>query len=209
LKEVAKNRYHKDEQDITIIPNFVNTDLFFPSSTGKKEQIAFAGRLHWSKGVDTLIDAFRKFSEQNRNWKLVIMGGGEELENLKERAKGIPVDFTGSVSYQKVAEIVNESHIFVLPTKTMEGHPKALIEAMAAGCNCITSNVPGNIDVMRESNMEKYIFNSGNSDDLFDKLAKASSVSPGIQKDFAIDHYSSKKLIAKEIAILNRFLDNS
>ena len=54
------------------------------------------------------------------------------------------VEFYGRVSNADVLQLMWSATIFVLPTLTMEGHPKALIEVMAFGA----SDVVGNEDVI-------------------------------------------------------------
>lgn len=58
------------------------------------------------------------------------------------------VEFRGAIPNAAVMELLQRASIFVLPTLTMEGHPKALVEAMACGTACIATNVPGNHDVI-------------------------------------------------------------
>lgn len=199
LADIAKQRYHKN--NITIIPNYVNTEVFKPSSE-KKKQIAFAGRLHWSKGIDILINAFKRFSKTNPDYKLIIMGIGEEEEKLIKMSNGDSIVFKGSISNMEVAKIFNESEIFVLPTVNMEGHPKALVEAMAAGCKCIASDVPGNNHVLIESNSKDLLFITKNADDLYSKLMQALNTNSTSQYMYAIQNYSADVCFQKEIGVL-------
>lgn len=205
LEEKVQKSFPK--KSTIIIPNYVNTDIFTPKS--KKKQIVFAGRLHWSKGVDTLIETFINFNKSYNEYKLIILGDGvdrQKLENLASNNKNIL--FKGNVSFSNVANYFNESEIFVLPTKTMEGHPKALIEAMASGCKCITSNVPGNKDVLEQSDTKEYIFDPQNSDDLLKKIqfALQDDVIFKKQYHFALNKYDSKILFKKEIKFLKNNL---
>ncbi len=202
LADIAMRRYGVPDSRITIIPNYVNISIFRPREQ-KKKQIAFAGRLHWSKGIDTLIAAFNKFAVIHPDYKLVIMGSGEEEENLRKLvAPQSPVEFKGSVSNVVVAQVLNESEIFVLPTVNMEGHPKALVEAMAAGCKCITSDVPGNNHVLMESDSADLLFESRNADHLCDRLLYAVTQNSKKQYTFALSNYSSEICFEREIGLL-------
>jgi glycosyltransferase involved in cell wall biosynthesis len=205
LAEIARTRYNKRPEQITIIPNYVNTHVFKPSPI-KLKQIAFAGRLHWSKGIGTLIVAFQKFLTTHPEYKLIVMGMGEEGQSLKNLAGSDgSVIFTGGVSNLTVAEYFNESEVFVLPTVNMEGHPKALVEAMAAGCKCIASDVPGNNHVLHESKSADLLFPSGNADRLAEVLTYATRYTLDNQYKYALENYSAKGCFDKELAILTEF----
>jgi glycosyltransferase involved in cell wall biosynthesis len=54
------------------------------------------------------------------------------------------------VDNSKMPDLMGKAKIFVLPTVTREGHPKALIEAMACGCACIATDVPGNSELIQD-----------------------------------------------------------
>lgn len=201
LKEIAVQRYRFDANKIRIIPNYVNIDLFKPDAS-KKKQIVFAGRMHWSKGVDILIRAFDSFSKNIDSYTLILLGSGEEEESLKELTHNSNVIFKGSVSNLEVAKYLNESEIFVLPTVNMEGHPKALVEAMASGCKCITSNVPGNNNVLQESQSSEFLFETRNSDDLCKKMMLAVNSTSSNQYEYAKSNYSSGVCFGNELNLL-------
>jgi len=201
LAEVARERYGCTVT--TIIPNYVDTTLFRPVAQ-KKQQIVFAGRLHCSKGVDLLIEASRHFLEDHPEYKVIILGDGEEREKLETLANGCPrIVFKGNVDFADVSQYLNESEIFVLPTRTMEGHARALVEAMAAGCKCIVSDVPGNVDVLTESDSVSLMFRSGDAADLLGKLNYSRSYYSKNQLRFAQKNYSGEVLLSREIALLN------
>lgn len=206
LKDIAETRYAFEKQNITIIPNYVNTAVFKPS-VPKKKQIVFAGRIHWSKGIDLLINAFNKFLLTHDDYKLIIMGTGEEAQKLKQLAgNNHKIEFTGGVNNSIVAKNFNESEIFVLPTINMEGHPKALVEAMASGCKCVASDVPGNNNVLIDSNSSDLLFITKDADSLYEKLMHAVNVKNDNQYQFALKNYSSSICFEKEIEILKSFV---
>lgn len=149
LREKAEKVYNKRA---IVIFNYVDTNLFHPAL--KKENfILFAGRLHWRKGVNHLIEAFIGIGKKCPEAWLYILGDGEERKRLEEKTKRHNlkhVKFFGNTAYSKVAYYMSKAKIFVLPTVTEEGHPKALIEAMASGAACIATNVPGNKHLIQD-----------------------------------------------------------
>jgi glycosyltransferase involved in cell wall biosynthesis len=204
LKDKAINTYNISESKCCIIPNYVDLNLFYPEK--KEKVIVYAGRLHWSKGVNTLINAFLKFSETKKDYKLYIFGKGEETENLKELSKDSgQIFFMGAIAIDSYAKYLRTAEVFVLPSLTMEGHPKALIEAMASGCKCIASDVPGNRDVFIEADC-KELFEAGNEIMLLDYFKKIDSINFSVSYNFAINTYAKDKLFEKECSILSSHL---
>jgi glycogen(starch) synthase len=154
LGQKVRSVYHKPTQ---LLPNWVDV----PSFSGATEDhdhwlIVFAGRLHWTKGVNRLIEAFAQARRQFPKARLVICGSGEEFDGLCTQAhdSGLnEVEFRGTVPHAEVLRLMGQAGIFVLPTLTMEGHPKALVEALAAGVACIATDVPGNREVVSSEDM--------------------------------------------------------
>lgn len=138
-----------------LVPNWVDSSFVagIPDEPRSEGVIIFVGRLHWSKGVDVLIDAFARVERAFPSAQLVICGGGEERNRLYSRAMllGLTrVEFRGVVENSVVLRLMHSSAIFVLPTVTMEGQPRALLEAMACGMACLASDVAGNQDVIKD-----------------------------------------------------------
>jgi len=139
-----------------LLPNWVDLsklDTEEPHTERSKYLILYAGRLHWLKGVNILIEAFACIKASHPQASLVICGAEEENEEAKLYAQvqslGVAdIEFRGRVQNVQVLELMRSAAIFVLPTITMEGHPKSLIEAMACGAACIATDVPGNQNVI-------------------------------------------------------------
>jgi glycosyltransferase involved in cell wall biosynthesis len=74
-----------------------------------------------------------------------------------------------------VAELLNASDAFVLPTTNVGGHeegsPVALLEAMAAEVPCIASNVSGNRDLI-STNETGILFQPDNLEELVASIKK-------------------------------------
>ncbi|MDE0471747.1 MAG: glycosyltransferase family 4 protein [Ekhidna sp.] len=207
LQDIAIDRYKIKREHTTVLPNYVNTEIFKPSSK-KEKQIIYTGRLHWSKGVDLLIESFNKFRRSNKEYRLVILGVGDYLDALKTRVEDEEaVFFVCSLPNNEVAEHLGKSEIFVLPSRHMEGHPKSLIEAMASGCKCIASDVPGNREVLRESKSEELLFKACDSSDLYEKLCVALSSQNRSQYEFAIENYNPTNCFNTEKETLLNFID--
>jgi glycosyltransferase involved in cell wall biosynthesis len=164
LKTIAEEKYGKRA---FVIPNFVDFNLFKRSSR-KEDYILYAGRLHWAKGLNVLLSAFKSIFLDCPGYRFLICGAGEMEASLREKVQKDTisnVEFLGPVGQDKLADLMARAKVFVLPTTTSEGHPKALIEAMASGTACVATRVPGIQDVITDHVNGKLV-KAGNIEDL-------------------------------------------
>ncbi len=135
----------------------------FKGKTKKENKIISVGRFDNvlnAKKQDVLVDAFRKFNEQNKGqWKLILAGGSlnpEEnnyLKHLKYLAKNLPIEIVVNPSFTKLVNLYQRSKIYwhaagynvnpkIHPEST-EHFGISVVEAMAAGCVPIVVNNGG------------------------------------------------------------------
>ncbi|REL24197.1 glycosyltransferase [Rhodohalobacter sp. SW132] len=132
----------KWKQKVHIIPCSVNADEFSADGKAKSDnkiKILHAGRIVAKKGVPDLIRVFHHLTGKIQNIELHLAGDGEELDECKELVKRFSIEekvvFYGGVSHQKIKNLLNETDIFVLNSRTdeagdMEGTPVTILEAM-------------------------------------------------------------------------------
>lgn len=145
--EEAKSWYepYLKETESKIIPNAINPVFIRPKYEGEREKtIVGVGRLNEQKNFELLIRAFARITDKFSEHKLVIYGKGELLESLKalSRELGISerVEFPGFAT--NMPEVLEKSGMFVL-SSDYEGMPNALIEAMALGLPCVSTDCGG------------------------------------------------------------------
>lgn len=113
--------------------------------------ILWVGRMDPVKGLPRLLAAFRRLVPE-RDAHLVLAGGPVKSATyvlLGKEAKALAladrVHFLGPRG--DVPSLLKAADVFVLPSRT-EGLPNALLEAMAAGCPVVTTDVPGCHDLV-------------------------------------------------------------
>lgn len=112
--------------------------------------VLWVGRLDPVKGLHLLIRAFERVSEDT-NAHLVLLGDGPLREKLTTWIGASParqrVHLVGR--HDDVPRWLKCADLFVFPSRT-EGLPNALLEAMAAGCPIVTTNVAGCRDLIQD-----------------------------------------------------------
>lgn len=101
------------------------------------------GRLTAQKNHQMLIDAFAQLLQAHPTHKLHIYGSGE-LQNQTEayiREKGLQDSVFLMGSHNDVLERIRGAEAFIL-SSDFEGMPNALMEAMAMGLPCISTDCP-------------------------------------------------------------------
>ncbi len=114
----------------------------------------FVARLLWDKGIGDLIDAIRILKRRGVPGRFVIVGNvdpgnpacidGTTLTEWKNEGLA---EFLGHRT--DVPALLSQSDIACLPSYR-EGLPKSLLEAMASGLPCVTTDTPGCREVVRD-----------------------------------------------------------
>lgn len=128
---------------VEVIGNGVDFERYAASGNGKREprHILVVSRLENRKNIG---EALRAVSALPRDsYELEIVGEGSQGEKLRELARtlGVNATFEGSVAPEALPEIYRKAGIF-LTTSRSEGFGLSLLEAMAAGCAVVASDIP-------------------------------------------------------------------
>lgn len=153
--------YFRDEygRDAELVPNGVDVPEPVPAKLiaerwGLKEgsYLLYLGRIVPEKRPELLLEAFRGLDTDKR---LVIAGGASDTSEFYEEVRALAghdprVVLTGFVEGEALAELYSNACLYVLPSD-VEGMPMSLLEAMAYGRCCVTSDVPECADVIADA----------------------------------------------------------
>ena len=110
--------------------------------------ILCVSRMIRSKGISYLIEAAKLLRERGLEFEVHLVGDIDARnptsltrEELKAAEEGGFVKWLGA--RYNLAELLRGATIFCLPTYYREGIPRVLIQAAAAGCAIVTTDVPG------------------------------------------------------------------
>lgn len=106
--------------------------------------IIYAGKLSRAKGVVWLLRALQNLGHYSYHLHLVGSGQGNESEQCLQAAEklGDRITLHGPLSQQRLAALLQASHLFVLPSLS-EGLPLVVLEALGCGCQVIATDLPG------------------------------------------------------------------
>lgn len=131
-----EDKYHTG--NIVCIPNPVTISKV-DKSISKEEIILAVGRLSYQKGYDMMFKIWEATKCKDSGWKLVIIGGGELEQELKQQISDL--NLSNSVSLIEPTKSIEEwyakASLFIL-TSRWEGLPLVLIEAMTVGLPIIS-----------------------------------------------------------------------
>lgn len=150
-----------NKNKLFIVSNFVKEDLFIGGSIPKKFKrfnpikVLYLSLMDIRKGYLDLLYAIEMFSKEENNMFEFNFAGNftneKERKFFKNIIKSNPqINYHGYVEGIKKKKLLNESHIFCLPTTYFEGQPISILESYASGCVVLTTKKPGILDIFKE-----------------------------------------------------------
>ncbi len=156
VRERLVKEYALKKEKISVFYDGVDIKFIdsVPAPKKAKGTICFVGRLIPHKHVDDLIDALRLVKRDIPSIKLKVIGGGQELASLREKAAklnlGKNISFLGVIPDKDLIKEVKGSQLLVLPS-TREGFGIVLVEAFACRIPCIAYRSDGVVEVIDDS----------------------------------------------------------
>lgn len=152
--------------------------------------IGYIGSFYKYEGLDILLDAMKELNDPDREYKLILVGGNEEENNLKRKVEQLKlfdkVIFTGPIAHAEVSKYYSKMDLLVYPRKkqrlTELVTPLKPLEAMSYGKVILASDVGGHKELIQDR-ITGILFKADDTNDLIKKI-----------KDIANQKYDIKKI---------------
>lgn len=137
LGKLLKDRF---KANVTVIPNGVHTDIFYPDKDeeylrmkGNSKVVLVFARSDYRKGFDIAVKTLTHFRGEIDKGNLLVWAVGEKIE--------VPFEMRnfGFVPPNKLRKILSCSDVLLYPSRH-EGLPLFVLEAMACGCALVTTD---------------------------------------------------------------------
>ncbi len=212
IKELFVNKYDIKKY-INVIPTGIDIDKFKVTSEMKKRideikkkykikdtdfVIGSVGRIAPEKSFDKLLYNIKDMIKVNNNIKVMLVGGGPDLENLQKLSKELKLEnyviFTDKVDYAVVPAYFNTFDV-VVSFSTTETQGLTIIEGLAASkpTICIDDE---SFKAMIEPNYNGYLFK--NNDEFKDCIFKLMNDNK-LYKEMSINARNSTYKYSKEV----------
>ncbi|MEJ5207453.1 glycosyltransferase [Denitratimonas sp. CY0512] len=130
---------------VAIIPNGIDLPPMLATRIQSEgvRTLLFLSRIHPTKGIERLLDAWAPLEHRHQDWQLKIVGPGEAdyiagLQAQVERIGARRVVFPGPLYGQDKAAAYRNADLFVLPTHS-ENFGMAVAESLAYECPAIVA----------------------------------------------------------------------
>lgn len=168
-----------------------------PPLAQRRAEFLFIGQLIDRKGVDVLLEAFRRYRTSGGTWNLRLLGSGP----LKDACRGDGIVYEGFAQASLAAQRLREARCLILPSR--EDHWGTVVcEAAASGALLIVSRWVGAAPDLVRSGSNGYVFHTMAPDALADAMGKLSrwddatqthgqQVSLGLARGFTSEAYTA------------------
>ncbi len=141
--EFLKNNYQFKK--IFLVPNPIESDIIKINfnDLNIKKKVLFVGWVEKTKGIEELIEAWKKIHFKFLEYQLEIVGPynleyKKYIDSIINRDCNIII--TGELKHEEVLKKMLECSLFVLPSYT-EGFPNVILEAMKCKKTIVATNV--------------------------------------------------------------------
>tara|TARA_A100001035_G_C27757404_1_gene489509 strand:- start:341 stop:1408 length:1068 start_codon:yes stop_codon:yes gene_type:complete len=180
----------KLNQNILVLPNPISVIKHKWTSNNNKTIIC-VGSLEKQKNQKYLIDVFESIND--KEWKLVFLGAGSLLLELKRHVKNLKMKdnifFLGSRS--DIQKQLSESTIFAFPS-LWEGFPNALLEALCVGVPSISNNCNTGPSELIDDNKNGFLVEINNFS-IFKKKLKLLMYDENLRRKFSENNTDKDK----------------
>lgn len=138
-----------------VLPNAVDTDLFFPYSQKKNEKarLIHVSMMQSLKNVVGILDALALLRQERSDWEMIFVGPADQrlIEYAYKKDLNGFVYWKGLLTHEEVAHEMQLSSAYV-HFSFYENLPCVIQEALCSGLYIISSNVGGITEIINEQN---------------------------------------------------------
>lgn len=114
-------------------PVTLSNDGFEYKAEKKQKEIIYVGRVDYTqKRVHRIIDVWRHLEHNHPEWRLTIVGDGEERENVEHQVRDLELERVSFEGFQQPQPYYERASILILASE-FEGFPLVLAECMSYG----------------------------------------------------------------------------
>ena len=114
-------------------PITIDTDGFAYQPEKKQKEIVYVGRLDYTqKRVHRVIEIWAQLEHRFPDWRLTIVGDGEERENMERMVRDLELSSVCFEGFQQPRPYYERASMLIL-TSEFEGFPLVLAECMSFG----------------------------------------------------------------------------
>lgn len=156
-----------EHNKVNVLYNSIEIKSVVDNKNYEEKKVLFLGRIGKRKGVYDILEVAPRIISNHPNVKFIIAGDGE-VDNVKSLCKDIGIEnnvtILGWTSGDEKTKLLSEATVYLLPSYN-EGMPISILEAMAYKLPIISTNI-GGIPQLVTNNIEGYLFNAGNLNEL-------------------------------------------
>lgn len=133
----------------------------------KSKTILALGRLTYQKGFDILIEAWSHVCQESQDWKLRIVGGGEDEKALKDQANSLGIsDRIDFIPVTRDVEHHYKTSAFFCLSSRFEGFGMVILEAQSFGLPVVSFDCDCGPTDLIENGINGWLVKNGDIDAL-------------------------------------------
>jgi glycosyltransferase involved in cell wall biosynthesis len=175
---------HRIRRPIRVISNGIDASEFDGSKSkevrkrfgAKGGLLLFVGRVAHEKNIFYLIDCFALALKRVPEAKLIVVGSGPQLEEVKAKVKSLGINknviLTGRIEHDKLVKssVFSACDLFV-SASTTENQPMTVLEAQANGLVCVCIGKRGMSDLIFDGK-NGFLVKDGDKRSFADRICK-------------------------------------
>ena len=212
LTDISKNEieklvrpYNQRTKFITI-PNYVMP--YNCEDYKRNNYVISVGRFSHEKGFLRLLDVWAKVVNKNKEWKLLLIGDGPEMNFIKEKMLKLNiseyVECPGFLDNKEVMRLLNKSKIYAMPSYT-EAFSFTLVEAMQNKLPAVSFDVRIGPQVLIDNDKNGFLVEDDNVDLFAEKLLTLMD-NPLLLKEFSNKAFEKSEDFLEE-NVIKKWID--